>query len=421
MYTLRVLNTDLKDKVPVAWHVLIKLIGLSMIGLFMPAILRFEYWLSLSMIFLFEGLFSFCILLFTYTISLKFVARWWTVTSMILWVLFFVCNYIVLYFAKSFPFILFLSPVFCGLYVSFFRSWYHVMMVMHSRGEKNFGKQNSLLESVAVIASLFWPLLGWWIADQWWTSWLYWFAIFCLLVSCIPFFFHQSNHQSIIYSPYKNLKSIPVDRSFLCATMSSFSAMWYIDFIGSIVRALILFSFLWTYTKVALVSFFSWLLLIVILYYLGKSSDEDRENRTHHWARILKWSFRSQSGTWLFATVLLVSGLLSQIFFLLIDSFHKISYKITNTWLMTLFYEHIGDKENMSHVLNSILLREIAIHWTRITWCFLLFLVVQVMQLVGQSEQWWLIFALFSVLLIAPFGMHFIVRKQKNDKTLIPL
>jgi len=43
MYSLRVLNTDLKDKVPVAWHVLIKLIGLSMIGLFMPAILRFEY------------------------------------------------------------------------------------------------------------------------------------------------------------------------------------------------------------------------------------------------------------------------------------------------------------------------------------------------------------------------------------------
>lgn len=420
MYKLRVLNTDLKDKVPVAWHVLIKLIGLSMISLFMPAILRFEYWLSLSTIFLFEALFSFSILFFTYTISLQFVARWWTVPSMMLWVLFFVCNYCVLYLAKTVSSLLFLSPLFCGLYVSFFRSWYHVTMVMHARGEKNFGKQNSFLESIAIIAWLLWPLLWWWIAGQWWISLLYLFAIIFLLVSCVPFFFHQSDHKPVVFSPYQSMKTISLDRSFLRATMSSFAAMGYIDFVGSVIRAIILFSFLWTYTKVALVSFVSGLCLIAILYYLWKNSDKDRENHTYQWNRLLKWSYWSQSGTWFFATVLLLSGLLSQVFFLLIDSFHKITYRIANTWLMTMFYKHIWDKDNFSMVLNSILLREIAIHWTRIICCFLLIVVVQSMYMIGQSEQWWLIFALFSVLFITPFGMHFITRKQKNDTTILP-
>jgi hypothetical protein len=65
-YHLHVSNIDLKDRMPLAWHVLIKLIGLSMVSVFLPAMLRFEFGLSIAQIFVYEALFSAAILIVSY-------------------------------------------------------------------------------------------------------------------------------------------------------------------------------------------------------------------------------------------------------------------------------------------------------------------------------------------------------------------
>jgi hypothetical protein len=83
-----------------------------MISVFLPAILKFEYGLSLTQIFLYEAVFSCIILFFSYYSSLSFTARHGTVASMFLGVCVFVLNFVVLYYAKQFPWLLLLSPLF---------------------------------------------------------------------------------------------------------------------------------------------------------------------------------------------------------------------------------------------------------------------------------------------------------------------
>gem|GEM_PF-4487702 len=55
-----------------------------MVSMFLPAILRYEYGLSLSWIFLYEAAYSIVILFITYFFSLQFTARHGTVASMML-------------------------------------------------------------------------------------------------------------------------------------------------------------------------------------------------------------------------------------------------------------------------------------------------------------------------------------------------
>lgn len=123
-----------------------------MISIFLPAILKFEYGLSLTQIFLYEALFSGTILFFSYFFSLSFTARHGTIASMFFGVCIFVFNFVVLYYAKQYPALILLSPILSGVYVAYFRVGYHVAMALQSKNNKHFGAQNSLLESVSIIA-----------------------------------------------------------------------------------------------------------------------------------------------------------------------------------------------------------------------------------------------------------------------------
>lgn len=410
-YTLRVDHVDLKDKSPLAWHVLIKLIGLSMVSVFLPAILKFEYGLSLTQIFLFEALFSATILFLTYFFSLKFTARHGTVASMFGGVCMFVINFVVLYYAKQFPSLIILSPIFSGVYVSYFRVGYHTAMALQSKNNKNFGSQNSLLESVAIVAWLIWPVLWWFLADQYWSNILYVATGICLLVSCIPLFFHQQKHVPIKFTPSSSLQKAKENTWLYKAILVSFASMWYVYFVWSVVWSILLFLFLWSYTKLALVTFFSWIFLLILFKLLGKEHDAWVEKVNGRLARFMKWSFWSQSWTWLIAGVFIIGGLLSQFLFIFVDTFHKITYRVNELTLMTYFYETIGEEKTLPAVLQLIFIREIAIHGSRIVTCLILAGMTFMFQ---WNEYWALILSLFFVFLIAPFGAHLLTRKHAH-------
>lgn len=418
MYHLHVTNVDINDNWPIAWHVLIKLIWLSMISLFMPVILLFEYRLSLTQIFLFEALFSFFVLFFTYFFSLQYTARVWTVASMFVGVLWFIVNFIVLYLAQYIPRILILSPLFAAWYVSFFRVWYHAWRALLSKWNKNFWTQNSWIESIALIAWLLWPVLWWVLADTRWSTLLYIVAASCLLLSCIPFFFHQHRHESIQFSPRASLHRTARDKSYLKAIVASFSASWYLYFIWSVVWSLIAFSVLWSYTKLALISFWSWLLLLILFFYFWKIHDNKNNWNEQRWIRFLQRSFRWESWTWLFASIVLLWWFFSQFFFLIIDTMHKISYRVSDLWLMTTFYETIWEESTLEIMLDHLFLRELAISASKIVVCLIIAWITWYLQ---DYAYQWLIFPLISVLLIAPLGMQFITWKQQHEKTLSSL
>lgn len=414
MYQLHVTHVDIKDNWPIARHVLIKLIGLSMVSLLMPVILMHEYGLSLTAIFLFEAFFSFCVLVITYSISLQYTARVWTVASMFIGVIWFIGNFIVLYYAKYIPWLLFLSPFFAAWYVSFFRVWYHTSRALLSQWNSTFWQQNSWIESVALIAWLLWPVLWWFLADTRWSSVLYLVVMICLCLSCIPFFFHQSYHKPIIYSPKKCFTQLTQKKNYYKAIIASFWATWYLYFIWSVVWSIIMFQTLGTYTKLALISFGSWLFLLLVFYYFWKIHDKHDIKTNKTWIRYLQWSFWWESWTWLFATLLLISWVFSQFLFLVIDTVHKISYKVSDLWLMTTFYETVWKESSIERMLDVLFIREVAIHGSKIIICLILAWLTAYLSNAFQ----WLIFALFSVLLIAPLGMHFIRWKQNNDQEI---
>lgn len=410
-YSLHVSRVDLKDKSPLARHVLIKLVWLSMVSMFLPAILKYEYGLTLSQIFLFEAAYSAVILIITYFFSLQFTARYGTIASMILWVVVFCANFLVLYFAKTISRLLFFSPILSWFYVAYFWIGYHVAMALQSKGTvSHIGTANSFIESVWVIAGLVGPLLWWLLADYFWSNMLYIITIICLLISCIPFFFHQRTHVPITFHPHQSVVRVTRNMSFLKAVMVSFASMWYVYFVWSVVRTLVLYKFLWTYTKLAFVSVVSSLVLIIAFKYLGRVHDSGEWTKKANVARLLKRSFRSQSGTWLFASFLLFSWLLTQLFFVCIDTIHKIAYRVNELSLMNYFYEEAGWTQ-IAKVLDTIFVREIAIHGSRILFC--LFLAGVTYMFKGQ-EDWWLILSLFFVFLVAPFGGKLLTRKQQH-------
>lgn len=406
---LRVRNSDLKDKSPLAWHVLIKLLWLSMVSIFLPAILRFEYGLSLAQIFLFEAAYSAVVLVFMYFGSLKFTARHGTIPSMILWVCVFSVNFIILYFAKQIPRLLFLSPVFSGIYVAYFWVGYHTAMAIKSPNERHFWVAHSWLESVWIIAWLIWPLLGGLLVDFVWSNALYIVTFFCLLISCVPLLFHQRHHSPTTFHPSGSFRRTYKDASFIRAVFASFSSMGYVYFVWTVVWTIVIYNYFGSYTKLALVSIWSSVLLLLALRYIGKQHDSAGGKENAVLTRFLTRSFWSQSGTWLFATVLLLAWLLSQVLFLFIDTIHKITYRVNELSLMNYFYEAIGENESIKGILDNIFVREVAIHGSKLVFCCLL---AWVTLLFPSYEDWWLIFSLFSVILIAPFGIHLLKRKH---------
>jgi hypothetical protein len=410
-YHLHVDAVDLKDKSPLARHVLIKLLWLSMISVFLPAILKFEYGLSLTQIFLYEAVFSCIILFFSYYSSLSFTARHGTVASMFLGVCVFVLNFVVLYYAKQFPRLLLLSPLFSWIYVAYFWVGYHVAMALQSKNNKNFGAENSFLESVALIAWLIWPILWWLLADYYWSNMLYIATIVCLLLSCVPFFFHQKAHTPIRFHPRNSFALAKKDPWLFSAVLISFSAMWYVYFVWSVIWSILLYLFLWTYTKLAIVTFVSWIVLLLAFKLFGDQHDAGQWKMKQIVTRFMKRSFWSQSWTWLFAGLCIIWWILSQFLFIFVDTFHKITYRINELSLMTYFYETLGEEKNITNVLQLIFIREVAIHAARILTCMFLAWVTYVFQ---GNEYWALILSLFLVFLIAPFGSHLLIRKQRH-------
>lgn len=128
-YALHITNADLKDKSPLARNNFIKLIGVSLVGLFLPAILWFEYHLSLSQIFLLEALFGLLMMLHLNFRTLKFTARYGAVPAMFLGISMFVAYFVILSIAREISWVIWLLPLIGSTYTALFWTGYHSTMV----------------------------------------------------------------------------------------------------------------------------------------------------------------------------------------------------------------------------------------------------------------------------------------------------
>jgi hypothetical protein len=410
-HTLHIADADLKDKSPLARNAFLKLIGVSLVGLFLPAILWFEYKLPLSQIFILEALFWFFMMLHLWTWSLKLTARHGTVAVMLLGILCFILNFGVLYLAKSVPQLIYLSPFFAAMYCALFRSGYHTTMMQGVNQDKHFGIHQVTIESAGIIAGLIGPILWGIVADTMGSSYLYLLAVICLSLSCVPLLFHQRHHKSTVYDAPSlkrclHMLQTPEKK----AIFLTFSTLWYIDFVANIVWPIILFSLLHTYTKVAIVSFLSTLIVLGIMWFIGKKSDAKQSKQLFLEKRI-HYSFWGQWSVRLVAGLTLIGGFFSQMVFVLIDSLHKITHRANHTYVMTQWYKISWSEGIMHNTLDMIYFRELAIHSIKCVACLLLACIASFF----PDTLWWLILPLFWVSLLIFFSIHTLTLRNQID------
>lgn len=408
MYQLRVFDADLKNKSSLAWHVLIKLLWLSVVSIFLPVILIREFWFSLREVFLFEMFHSFCIIFFSYHRSLPSVAKHGTVTTMLTGVLFLVVNFIVLYCAKIIPAIIILSPIFSAAYIAYFRLGYHVAMLDGVDARHHIGQQNARIESAWILAGLLWPLLWWYVADIFWASTLFIFVIVCLLFSAIPLMYKGKKHDFYVFKPSFQYITAWLPKIAVKDLFVSFAALSYIGVVGTTIWSLLLFSFLGTYSKLAVISSWSSILLLVFLWILGKKSDEnDRKSRLD---TMMHRSFRWQWWTWIIAWMSVLLWFIVQFLYVFVDTFHKISYKVNETYIMNHFYEQIGQKSDKIFSLHVLFMREVALH----TWKSLLCLLLIFLFSVFWEQYRLLILPFFFVVFMVPLALRSVIYKKNS-------
>ena len=387
------------------------MVGVSLIGLFLPAILRFEYGLSLSQIFLYESAYSIVAVVLMYTSGLRLIARHGTVTSMLVGISLFILNFIVLYVSKTIPALLFLSPILAGCYVAYFRTWFHISLAMGAGKDTHFGSTYSLIEIVGVVAGIIGPLIGGVLADQFGTTSLYIMTIICLLLSCIPFFMDKNRtHHAFVYQPSQIRQRVKQHKWFLRMVVGSFSGLSYVGFVASVVRSIILFGQLWSYSKVWLINFFSSGILFFLLRIIWKQIDANKQTILSKLRRVYL-SLRGQGGVWLVAGLSMLMWFFWQGIFLLVDTLNKITNKVNETYIMATFYTIADHKKNMTVLLDTIFVREFAIHVTRIVFCWILALFTF---LVNDTQRW-LILPLFLVIAFTPLSMMLLKKRARHQ------
>lgn len=381
-FPLHLNNEDLKDNIPLARHILIKIMGYGMIGVFLPAILKFEFWLSFATIFFFEVLFCFLVILLSRYIALPLIAKHGTVISMIVGVLSLILNFLWLYTASVYPLLIYLYPLFCAGYVACFWWAYHISLSGFTQHDKAFGQHTAKLESIGVIAGLISPIIGASIADYLSLNSLYLIAMSIVLLSCIPFFFHQHHHT------WSKLKSIRLHTTWSHITKNArflqiFSVFSYLQCITMLIWPIFLFSAFGSYSKVAAISVISSCILILFLRSTGTFID--RMKQQQYFQRFLQISFRSQSGLRAIVGIGFLFGLLGNILLMGIDSLTKIGAKVNETFIMTNFYKQIGSYPNLNERLQHLYEWEIVYYGSKWLIC-LIFAILSYIS--GESSQW---------------------------------
>lgn len=380
IYTLmhhhQLLHTDITNKGLIGLHSLFKVIGSSFVAIFIPAILYTQFGFTIGQVFLFTAVHSITAIALEYRVSASFVARQWTKPSMMIGVVAFMVYMILLALWDSYPLLILLTPLFLWIHTAFFRMGYHVSMGMSSK-EKDLWKKIAWLESVGVVAAMIGPIIGWVLTDVFGTEVLFTAAAIAVLASLVPLRLDDHAHTPVTRSPKQELLksglSLKDSLKEYVPLIAPFSGLWYLQFVWSIVRSIVLFLHFDSFTKVWIISSITSIAVLLAVWRMGKSSDEKK------WVdhSLMKRSVRLQATTRWVIWIALLTSFFSNVVFMMADAFHKISFKLSMTYLNKQMYAHKMDEDESMMVVSvrKALLHEAWIHLFRAIMCVILSIV----------------------------------------------
>lgn len=329
-----ILHYDIDDKKDLYVHSAIRTLWTELLWTFLPVMLYHELWLGLSSIFLFFGIRSVWIVLGVYFLAAWFVSEYGTKMAMIVGIPLLIAMFLWIQMLPWHPWLLVVIPLLWSLFTSFFRMGFHTDMAQYAWSQA-FWTKVALLSILVTITSAITPTLWGVLLDTYplQVTLLTWSTL--LFFSLVPLFHTAKYHTPVSFSQKKML-----DMSFQGAwlqAIATFAGQTYVRFVGMVIWPLIIFIFLWSYTKLWIITSITTLIVVVVLYVSGKYADNHQE------AKVMRRNVWVQTGNWLTALWLFSSTLLSSMTIWLIDVFNRLTMHVSSTMISKAMYEFAND------------------------------------------------------------------------------
>lgn len=333
--SLHILDTDIANKKDLWWHSFLKSFGLSFINLFIPAILYFELWVPLWWVCIYIVLHSIFALFWMGAFSAKYVSRHGSKLSMIIWVLWGIVHLTLLMFASKYPFLVYFSPVFSWLHTAFFWIAHHSIMSQWALKSWNIWRLNAFIESAVMVASIIGPYIWWVIVQNYWENIWFLAALFFIILSIIPLLLSRKKHTPQTFSLHKEMNFIRNNFNEFIVLGKTFFWIGYIKLISWILWPIVLFGFFQNYETVWLVSMVASIVVVIVISIVWKLADKwsSKVKKIIQFNAYLQWLNR------LFAGIAVALWFFSNILFLWIDTFQKITRKMNDSYMNQLFYK----------------------------------------------------------------------------------
>lgn len=156
---LRILDYDIKDRKALYTSSAIRLFGVGMIAVFLPAILYNQAGLSLSQFFVFLAIYSGATLVLELSVTAKIINRFGTKIAMLLGIPFLMAYFGTMPMIAEHHWLMYLTPIFGGIFTGFFWPAFHLAMSQNARS-KNFGTKVARLHIIITIVGAIAPLIG---------------------------------------------------------------------------------------------------------------------------------------------------------------------------------------------------------------------------------------------------------------------
>ncbi len=343
------LHADTKDKIFLYIHSLLRTLGVTLIKVFLPAVLYFQLEQPLWMVFLFFGLQSFVITL-TVGVSTHLVSKYGTKISMIIGIFLLMLYLFCITKIQEGTEMIFVASIFGGLWTSFFWAGFHYDIADIVK-EKKSGEKIALLNVLITVASALTPIAGGLILDVFDSSLLFWVALILVSISIIPLFFSIKEH-----IPHKFSLHTAVQHSQKEAGKKIFSSFFVVGisyFVGGIIWPLFIFIIVQDFTKLGIIATITTIAIIFLMYLSGKLIDKNKKKL------IEKYSLYGQQFSWALIAMTFLSGFYNFLAIALLDSFQKLNFSIFKIPLEHSYYKL---QTEMPTPIYAVVLHEWAIH-----------------------------------------------------------
>lgn len=243
--------------------------ALGLISVFEPIyLLRLNY--PISLVLLYFLLSSLGFLLFAKT-GAMIVSKIGTKYSIMISMLILIFYFFSLRFIPDFPVLFFILPFVKSLKLVLYNFSFHLNFITHSE-KRNRGKEVSMIQAVALFASLASPLLGGIIAGFLNFNFLFLTGSLILLIAAIPLFFIKENPSVNLFMGKINLKKI-FSKKELPLTLN-FGGYAIESWVGIIVWPIFLFIVLKNIQAVGLIVTLASITTFLVFYFMGIKTDK---------------------------------------------------------------------------------------------------------------------------------------------------